>query len=204
MQRMRGVFTLPLYPLEGEVLLPGERVNVPWTRLATRVILERAQGFGGAVVASLVDGESVHEVGVTAMVAEEDEGETSLHGVSRCRLLSLVSDEVTLVRAERYPEEVPTGERNEPVARLLLSRYERLCQRIGKDLITRVRHQDLSAVTWRITAGLGLSAEQQQGFLSVPDSLTRGKLLLLAVRELERRERFLRRWAHLRSTTSWN
>ena len=106
---MRGVFTLPLYPLEGAVLLPGERVNVPWARLATRAILERARGFGGAVVASLVDGESVHEVGVTAMVADESESETALHGVSRCRLLSLVREEVTLVRAERYPEQPPAG-----------------------------------------------------------------------------------------------
>jgi hypothetical protein len=67
-----------------------------------------------------------------------------------------------------------------------------------------MRQNDLSGLTWRITAELGLSTEQQQSFLSVPDPLTRGKLLLVAVRELERRERFLRRWAHLRSTTPWN
>jgi Lon protease-like protein len=201
---MRGVFTLPLYPLEGAVLLPGERVSVPWARLATRGILDRARGFGGAVVVSLVDGESVHEVGVTAMVAGESEGETALHGVSRCRLLSLVSEEVTLVRAERYPEQPPAGRQEEPTARLLMARYERLCQRIGKDAAAPVRQHDLSTLTWRITAELGLSTEQQQSFLSVPDPLTRGKLLLLAVRELERRERFLRRWAHLRSTTPWN
>jgi Lon protease-like protein len=201
---MRGVFMLPLYPLEGAVLLPGERVSVPWARLATRAILERANGFGGAVVASLVDGESVHEVGVTAVVAGESEGDTALHGISRCRLLSLVSEEVTLVRAERYPDQLAAGREEEPTARLLQARYERLCQRIGKDLMASVRQRDLSTLTWRITAGLGLSAEQQQSFLSVPDPLTRGKLLLLAVRELEHRERFLRRWAHLRTTTPWN
>ena len=201
---MRGVFTLPLYPLEGAVLLPGERVNVPWARLGTRAILERARGFGGAVVASLVDGESVHEVGVTAMVADESESETALHGVSRCRLLSLVSEEVTLVRAERDPEQPLAGRQEEPTARLLRARYKRLCQRIGKDLAAPVQQHDLSTLTWRITAELGLTAEQQQNFLSVPDPLTRGKLLLLAVRELERRERFLRRWAHLRSTNPWN
>ena len=67
-----------------------------------------------------------------------------------------------------------------------------------------MRQHDLSTLTWRITAELGLTAEQQQNFLNVPDPLTRGRLLLLAVRELERRERFLRRWAHLRNTTSWN
>ncbi len=204
MLTMRGAFTLPLFPLEGEVLLPGQRVNVPLARLTTRAILTRAEGFGGAVVASLVDGESVHEVGVMAMVAEEGGGEAALHGVNRCRLLSLVSDEVTLVRAERYPEAAPASANEEPVARLLLARYERLRQRIGKELAGPLRAQDLSALTWRITAELGLSAEQQQSFLSVPDPLTRGKLLLLAVRELERRERFLRRWAHLRSTNPWN
>ncbi len=201
---MRGVFTLPLFPLEGEVLLPGERVNVPGARLGTRAILSRAEGFGGAVVASLVDGESVHEIGVTAIVSADPDGDPGLFGISRCRLLSLVSDDVTLVRAERYPEEAPTGRGEEPVARLLLARYERLRQRIGKEASAQARAQDLSALTWHITAELGLSAEQRQSFLSVPDPVTRGKLLLLAVRELERRERFLRRWAHLRNTNSWN
>jgi len=201
---MRGVFTLPLFPLEGEVLLPGERVSVPGARLGTRAILTRAEGFGGAVVASLVDGESVHEVGVMAMVADEEEGDTTLHGISRCRLLSLHSDEVTLVQAERYPEEDAKGTNEQRVARLLLARFERLRQRLGKDLGAPVRSQDLSRLTWRITAELGLSAEQQQGFLSVPDSVTRGKLLLLAVRELARREQFLRRWAHLRNPNPWN
>ena len=200
---MRSVFTLPLFPLEGEVLLPGERVSVAGTRVATRAILSRAEGFGGAVVASLVDGESVHEVGVMAMVADEGEGETALHGVSRCRLLSLLSDEVTLVRAERYPEEGPTPA-DAPVARLLRARYERLRRQIGKELGAPLRARDLSALTWRVTAALGLSAEQQQSFLNVPDPVTRGKLLLLAVRELERRERFLRRWVHLRNTNPWN
>ncbi len=200
---MRSVFTLPLFPLEGEVLLPGERVSVAGRTVAIRAILSRAEGFGGAVVASLVDGESVHEVGVMAMVADEGGGETALHGVSRCRLLSLVSEEITLVRAERYPEEGP-DRADAPVARLLRARYERLRQRIGKELGAPLRARDLSALTWRITAALGLSAEQQQSFLSVPDPVTRGKLLLLAVRELERRERFLRRWAHLRNTNPWN
>jgi Lon protease-like protein len=204
MREVRGVFTLPLYPLQGAVLLPGERVSVPWGREAMRAILERARGFGGVVVASLADGESVHEVGVTAMVSDEGEGDAALHGISRCRLLSLASEDVTLVRAESYPEGSPAGKRGTPVARLLLSRYSRLCQRLGKALVTPARRQDLSAVTWRITADLGLSAEEQQGFLNVPDPLTRGKLLLLALRELERRERFLRRWTHLRTTTSWN
>jgi hypothetical protein len=63
---------------------------------------------------------------------------------------------------------------------------------------------DLSSLTWRITAGLGLSAEQQQGFLNVPDAVTRGRLLLVALRELEKRERFLRPWAHMRAGAEWN
>jgi len=204
MLAMRGVFTLPLYPLQGTVLLPGERVGVPWKREAIRSILERARGFGGVVVASLADGDSVHEVGVTAIVGDEGEGEATLHGISRCRLLSLASEDVTLVNAESYPEGSAEEKRATPVARLLVSRYSRLCKRIGKALAAPAGHGDLSAVTWRITADLGLSAEEQQGFLNVPDPLTRGKLLLLALRELERRERFLRRWAHLRTTTSWN
>jgi Lon protease-like protein len=204
MPAVKSVFTLPLYPLQGAVLLPGERVSVPWGREAIRAILERARGFGGAVVASLADGESVHEVGVTAVLSDEGEKDATLHGISRCRLLSLVSEDVTLVRAESYPEGSPAGRRGGPVARLLLARYERLCQRIGKSLLTPAREQDLSTVTWRVTADLGFSAEEQQGFLNVPDPLTRGKLLLLALRELERRERFLRRWSHLRTTTSWN
>ena len=32
----------------------------------------------------------------------------------------------------------------------------------------------------------------------------RGRLLLAAVRELEKRERFVRRWSHLRAGTPWN
>jgi Lon protease-like protein len=201
---MRGVFTLPLFPLEGEVLLPGERINVAGGRLGARAILSRAEGFGGAVVAALADGEAVHEVGVMAMVADEDSGETTLHGVSRCRLLSLVRDGVTLAQAERYPEASPRAATEEQVARLLLARYDKLRQRVGRDLEAAGRTRDLSRLTWRITAKLNLSVEQQQRFLSIPDPLTRGKLLLLAVRELERRERFLRRWAHLRNTNPWN
>ncbi len=201
---MRSVFTLPLYPLQGTVLFPGERITVPWKREAIRGILERARGFGGAVVASLADGESVHEVGVTAIVSDEGDSDAALHGLTRCRLLSLVSEDVTLVRAETYPEGSPAGGRGTSVARLLVSRFGRLCRQIGKSNPAPAKRQDLSAVTWRITAGLGFSPEEQQGFLNVPDALTRGKLLLLALRELERRERFLRAWAHLRTTAGWN
>jgi len=185
------------------VLLPGERISLRGGEVA-QPILERARGFGGAVVASLVDGESVHEVGVTAVVAGEEGGEASLHGVCRCRLLALVSDEVTLVRAERFPEPARDANRVGALARLLLARYERLCQRTGKAQVPLPSRSDLSALTWKITAEVGLSTDQQQGFLNVPDPLTRGRLLLVAVREVEQRERFLRRWAHLRSARPWN
>jgi Lon protease-like protein len=200
---VRGAFVLPLYPLEDTVLLPGASFRLQGTTVA-KPVLDRARGFGGAVVASLIDGESVHEVGVTALVSVEGEHEVELHGVSRCRLLSLVSEEVILVRAERFPERTRDARRAATLTRLLLARYERLCQRTGKGQVSLPSRHDLSALTWRITAEVGLSVEQQQGFLNVPDPLTRGRLLLLAVREVERRERFLRRWAHLRSTEPWN
>jgi len=95
---MRGVFVLPLYPLQGLVLLPGERCAVPFEKGEPRTALARARDHGGAVVASLVDGESVHEVGVTAIVGDSAEGETSLHGVTRCRLVSLQNDDALMVR----------------------------------------------------------------------------------------------------------
>jgi hypothetical protein len=200
---MRGAFVLPLYPLEGAVLLPGARCTVTGPGNAVHAAIERARSLGGAVIASLADGESVHEIGVTAMIADEDDGATALHGVGRCRLIALVDDEVLMVRAERYPEAPVAEGRRGPVARLLHARYERLRLRIGREGTGPVQ-QDLSALTWRITADLGLPAEQQQGFLNVPDPLTRARLLLVAVRELERRERFLRPWAHLRRTNPWN
>jgi len=201
---MRGTFILPLYPLDEAVLLPGEKLGIGAPDQAARAILERARGFGGTLVASLIDGSSVHEVGVTALVSGEGSASVSLHGVSRCRLLSLVDEDVALVRAERFPEAAAGEGRDSSLARLLLGRYERFCQRMGKALRAPASRSDLSAITWSITADLGLSAEQQQGFLNVPDPRTRGKLLLVAVRELEGRERFLRPWAHLRSSKPWN
>ncbi len=194
---------LPLYPLQGLVLLPGERCAVPFENGRPPAALARARDHGGAVVASLADGESVHEVGVTAIVSDSAEGESSLHGVARCRLVSLQNDDALMVRAERFPEQEAAERRGDPVGRLLHARYGRLCLRLGRDAAAPPRG-DLSALTWRITASLGMPPEQQQGFLNVPDPLTRARLLLLAVRELERRERFLRQWAHLRSTNSWN
>jgi len=194
---------LPLYPLQDVVLLPGERCALSDLGASFRPIVERARDFGGAVVASLADGESVHEVGVTAIVSGDGESETSLYGVSRCRLLSLVSEDVPMVRAERFPEAPAAEHRQATVARLLQTRYRRLRLRVGRDA-AGVPTGDLTALTWKVTADLGLPAEQQQGFLNVPDPVTRGRLLLVAVRELERRERFLQPWAHLRTTAAWN
>lgn len=194
---------LPLYPLQGVVLLPGERCSLSAAGPPLRAVVERAREFGGALVASLADGESVHEVGVTAFISGESDGERSLFGVSRCRLLALVSEDVPMVRAERFPEEPAAEGRQATVARLLQTRYTRLRLRVGRDAgVAPAR--DLTALTWKVTADLGLPAEQQQGFLNVPDPLTRGRLLLVALRELERRERFLQPWAHLRTTTPWN
>ncbi len=194
---------LPLVPLQGVVLLPGERCNLNAGGPQLRAVVERAREFGGAVVASLADGESVHEVGVTAFVAGESDGDRSLFGVSRCRLLALVSEDVPMVRAERFPEEPAAADRQASVARLLETRYVRLRSRAGREPgVAPAR--DLTALTWKVAADLGLPAEQQQGFLNVPDPLTRGRLLLVALRELERRERFLQPWAHLRTTTPWN
>jgi hypothetical protein len=128
---MRSVFVLPLYPLEDIVLLPGERCGLASSSEQLRAIVERAHDFGGAVVASLADGESVHEVGVTAIVSGEPGSEASLYGVSRCRLLSLVSEDVPMVRAERFPEAPAEEQRQATVARLLHTRYQRLLLRVG-------------------------------------------------------------------------
>ena len=200
---MRSAFVLPLYPLQDSVLLPGERCSVARSTGHLRAIVDRAREFGGAVVASLADGESVHEVGVTAIVSGEPENEASLYGVSRCRLLSLVSEDVPMVRAERFPEASAAEQRLAAVARLLRTRYQKLLLRVGRES-GGIAVQDLAALTWKVTADIGLPAEQQQGFLNVPDPVTRGRLLLLALRELERRARFLKPWAHLRTTAPWN
>ncbi|MBI4915634.1 MAG: LON peptidase substrate-binding domain-containing protein [Acidobacteria bacterium] len=198
-----ATFVLPLYPLESRVLLPGESVQVPLASTWARAIILQSRDYGDSVVVSLVDGESVHEIGVTAVVAEQAGDSAALRGVSRCRLLTLVREDLPLVRAERFPEP-PTGGRAVPLARLLRARYLRLCGTLSRPPGLDHDQKDLSSLTWRVTATLGLTPDQQQGFLNVPDPMTRGQLLLLAVRELERRERFLRPWAHMRSNMAWN
>jgi Lon protease-like protein len=201
---MAATFVLPLYPLEGQVLLPGKDLHLRRPASPNAGALDHAGDFGGAVIASLADGESVHEIAVTAMVTQPGEGEVTLRGVSRCRLLALIGDDVPLVRAELVPEPAGGPGRSERLARLLLARYTRLCQALGRPSTGLTERFELPPLTWRVTAELGLTAEQQQGFLNVPDAVTRGKLLLVAVRDLERRERFLRPWAHLRPGSQWN
>jgi Lon protease-like protein len=201
---MGSAFVLPLCPLRQTVLLPGETVHFCTREATWRSAVDAAQGFGGMLVVSLADGEAVHEVGVTAVVDEQEDGRASLHGVDRCRLLGLVDEDVPLVRVERYPESAAEWERSSALARLLLRRYRRLCDTLGKAPLPIPPRAFLSPLTWQVTAGLELTLEQQQGFLNVPDPVTRGKLLLLVVREIEKRERFLRAWSHLRTTTSWN
>ena len=183
-------------------MLPGESVQVPLASTWARAIILQSRDYGDSVVVSLVDGESVHEIGVTAVVAEQ----AGDGGAAGCIPLPPPQpgerEDLPLVRAERFPEP-PTGGRAVPLARLLRARYLRLCHPVAPRR-PRSRPEGPLSLTWRVTATLGLTADQQQDFLNVPDPMTRGRLLLLAVRELERRERFLRRWAHLRNTMSWN
>jgi len=167
-------------------------------------VASRADEYGGALIASLADGACVHEVAVTALVSLHGDGDVHLRGVARCRLLSLVGDDVPLVRAQRLPDPPAQAGRQERLAVLLLTRYRRLCKALGRSPATAAWNAGLAALTWSVTAELSLNAEQQQGFLNVPDAVTRGRLLLLAMRERERRARFLRPWSHLRSAAAWN
>ena len=195
---------LPLYPLEGRVLFPGQDLRVQDPSEANAAALTRAEAYGDTLVASLIDGASVHEIAVTALVSRPDGDEVNLHGVARCRLLALVDEATPLVRARRLPDAPASADRASYLAALLLARYERLCRALGRPHSPSRIAPDLAAITWSVTADLNFTAEQQQGFLNMPDAVTRGRLLLVAVRELERRERFLRPWAHLRAAAPWN
>jgi Lon protease-like protein len=189
----------PLFPLEQAVLLPGERVLLQSELPPRPGTLAEAARFGG-VVAALSDGDTVHEVGVTGEIFE-DTGELWLEGVSRCRLLGVVDAAVPLVEVAGFPE-APASSPARRLPGILQRRYRRLCRTLGRPAIPLP--SELSALTWRITAELGLSPDEQQGFLNVPDPVTRGRLLLVAVRELERRYRFLAPWLHLRGGMEWN
>lgn len=199
---MSGISILPLFPLTEAVLLPGEdRQLAP--PAAPCSALEHAQQGSGKLVASLLDGDSVHEIGVRAQVLENSEQGIALRGLARCRLIALEDAGVPLVRVEDYPEAREDAGRARELANLLLRRYVRLCANLRRPA-RPPGSPGLSSLTWRVLAESGLSPEQQQGFLNVPGPVTRGRLLLVVVRDLERRERFLRGWAHLRDGADWN
>jgi len=202
---MPATFVLPLFPLEGRVLLPGHELRVQGLSEASAAAVEHAEGYRGALIAALADGASVHEVAVTAFVSAADD-EITLRGVARCKLLALADGGGSpLVRAERLPDAPAGGERAARLAALLHARHAKVCRTLGRPLPpARGPHPDLATLTWTVTAELSLTAEQQQGLLNVPDALTRGRLLLAALRDLERRERFLRPWARLRDGAAWN
>lgn len=201
---MASSFVLPLCPLEGAVLLPGGDLRLRLSVGRVHSLVGQASGYGGAVVASLADGDAVHEVGVTALVSEDDDRAAALHGVTRCRLLDLVSGATPLVRAERYPDNTVLDRRAEALGRLLLARYTRLCRNLALPANAPRPGDGLAAITWRIVGELGLSPDRQQGFLNVADPIMRGRLLLVTLRELQHRESFLRPWGHLRGGAAWN
>jgi len=201
---MASSFVLPLCPLEGAVLLPGGDLRLHLGVSRVQSLVGQASGYGGAVVVSLADGDAVHEVGVTALVSEDDDRAAALHGVTRCRLLDLVSGATPLVRAERYPDSTVHDRRADALGRLLVACYNRLCRHLALPTGGPRPAEGLAAITWRIVGELGLSADRQQGFLNVADPVTRGRLLLVTLRELQRRESFLRPWGHLRGGAAWN
>lgn len=203
---MQAGYLLPLYPLEGLVLLPTMQVEVTPLGSTAHQVLRRAHDHGNVLVASFYEEEAVHEVGVKARVVPlaEKEGSVIFYGLQRCRLRRLVQEEVPMVMAEDFPDTGSLPTRAEPLRRLLLRRVARLCARLPKEAPQDLWAADLETLTWRLTSLLALSVDQQQGLLNVPDALTRGRILLLALRDAERRERFLRPFASLRHGGQWN
>jgi Lon protease-like protein len=200
---MRSDFVLPLLPLDEAVLFPGGEMRLVGRSRLERGVLAESQSFGDRLIASLKDGEAVHEVGVLAAVSR-DEGGLRLEGLDRLRLVELVQEDPPLVKAQKFPD-LPghPAHRVLPLLRLLGARFDKLCRNLGRPA-GAMPGTDLAALTWQVAAAIGLSVEQQQGFLNIPDPVTRGRLLLAAVRDVERRERFLRPWAHLRPAADWN
>ncbi|MGC8915853.1 MAG: LON peptidase substrate-binding domain-containing protein [Thermoanaerobaculum sp.] len=203
---MTAGYVLPLYPLYGFVLLPTQKVEVTPTGPVASELIRRAARYDGQLVASFFEDEAVHEVGVRARVFPmEGEQEAAIfEGVSRCRLLELVAEDVPMVRAEDFPDHLRPRERQEAVRRLLLRRFGRLFWEREREFCRKLAGLTLDRLTWQITPSLNLELEQQQGLLNLADPVARGQVLLLAIKELERREKFLRPFAWLRKGGQWN
>lgn len=203
---MQTGFVLPLYPLDGFVLLPSMEVEVtPVGRVAAELI-RRAGEYNHTLVASYFENDAVHEIGVKARVVpgSDDKGSAVFRGVSRCRLRELVEEDVPMVRAEDFPDTPRPLARQESLRRLLLRRFSRLRWGTDPELCESLRDVQLGILTWRLAPHLPLELDQKQGLLNLPDPVERGQVLLLAIKELERRERFLKPFARLRKGGQWN
>lgn len=203
---MSKSFVLPLYPLDGFVLLPTLRVEIYPSSPTAQRVLQRAERHQNLVVASFFEDNSVHEIGVKARitVSEEAEGTRIFEGLRRCRLRKLLPDEVPVVFAEDFPDRSVSTHHADPLRQLLLRRFFRLSARLQRPAPSELTAMNLETLTWRLTAELNLDLSQQQGLLNVSDALTRGKILLLALRDAEQRERLLRPYTHLRQDGQWN
>lgn len=203
---MQRSFVLPLYPLEGFVLLPCMHVEVtPIGRVANELI-RRASQYDHTLVASYFEDDAVHEVGVKAKVvpASEEKPGAVFRALSRCRLRELVDEDIPMVRAEDFPDAPRSPSRQESLRRLLLRRFSRLWWYKDPELCSTLRNLQLDFLTWHLVPHLALKLDQQQGLLNLPDPVVRGQVLLLAIKDLERRERFLRPYARLRHGGTWN
>lgn len=203
---MQAGFVLPLYPLDGFVLLPSLEVEVTPVGLVALEVIRRASQHNDLLVASLYEDEAVHEVGVRAQVVPATEGGGSVifRGLNRCRLRQLEAEDIPMVRVEDFPDTPQPLTRQEPLRRLLLRRFSRVWYDVDRELCDGLRLLNLETLTWRLTAQLRLEPGQQQGLLNLADPVARGQILLLALRELEKRQRFLRPYMWLQKGGQWN
>ncbi|MFN3414644.1 MAG: LON peptidase substrate-binding domain-containing protein [Thermoanaerobaculum sp.] len=203
---MQAGFVLPLYPLDGFVLLPTLEVEVTPVGAVAQEVIRRASAHDDLLVASFYEDEAVHEVGVQAQVIPTDKSQGSVifRALSRCRLRQLEAEDIPMVRAEHFPDTPRPMQRQEPLRRLLLRRFSRLWRDADRKLSDGMRTLSLETLTWHLTAKLQLEPSQQQGLLNLADPVARGQVLLLALRELEQRQRFLRPFMWLRKGGQWN
>lgn len=203
---MQAGFLLPLYPLDGFVLLPTLELEVTPVGPVALEVIRRSSQHHNLLVTSLYEDEAVHEVGVRAEVvaATEGRGKVVFRGLNRCRLRRLEAEDIPMVRAEDFPDTPRPLKRQESLRRLLLRRFSKLWCEVNRELCEGLRVLSLEALTWRLTAQLRLEPGQQQGLLNLADPLARGQILLLALRELEKRQRFLRPFMWLQKGGQWN